>query len=458
MVKKEDFIYAFNETMKSHSFTLKDLKRWFYGSITEGANLTSFTKTNNARNRVVGISSDDFLFFTLESVIYYYNFMSDVEREECKPLIEIMKCNEINSSLYFKTHSEQLLRAIDIAINSIYYLDRNSIDAKEDQERLVNKVLQDIKDAEDIKNIEVNYSAVNQCLMDILDGTQLKNKKSQYQVGETLYATQDIGRYRKNQEDSVLIMTHPQIEEFKLLAVSDGMGGVKYGEKASQYIVQELSHWFCSLPELYYEKPDLLIQDLSRRIQEISNEIYQLFNQEVDGEIQSGATLVCAIVSKDDTIVINIGDSRAYTVTERDITLVTKDESYAYLENIGGEKPSKRSLDDLRFARDGSLLLRCMGMEEVGLPQVYRISNKSYDKLLLFSDGVTDALKTNKIQVIAQASPVSSISNSLVEEAINYDAVRRKGEDETHFEKIKAGHDNATAIVYDNTANRGRLR
>ena len=100
--------------------------------------------------------------------------------------------------------------------------------------------------------------------------------------------------------------------------------------------------------------------------------------------------------------------------------------------------------------RDGSVILRCMGMEVVGPPQFYRVSNHSYDKLLLFSDGVTDALETDRIRVIAQNSPVSEIANLLVQEAVDKDAVRQQGEDSLHYGKIVAGHDNATAAVYDN--------
>ena len=49
MVKKEDFIYALSETMKSHSLTLKDVKEWFYLSMVEEANITSFRRQNGTR-------------------------------------------------------------------------------------------------------------------------------------------------------------------------------------------------------------------------------------------------------------------------------------------------------------------------------------------------------------------------------------------------------------------------
>ena len=178
MVKKQDFISALNETMKSHFLTLKDIKKWFYISIMEEVDITSFTRQNGAREKVVGISSDDFLAFILSGVIDYYYAVSDTEKEECKDLIQIMKMKEINSSFYFKTHSESLLRAIDIAIRSAYYLDIAPDYLTEEQAFLLNKIFQDIKEACDVKEIEVNYRAINQCILDILDGSQLKNRKS----------------------------------------------------------------------------------------------------------------------------------------------------------------------------------------------------------------------------------------------------------------------------------------
>ena len=40
--------------------------------------------------------------------------------------------------------------------------------------------------------------------------------------------------------------------------------------------------------------------------------------------------------------------------------------------------------------------------------------------------------------------------NLLVQEAVTQDSIRKQGEDLLHYGKIVAGHDNATAAVYDN--------
>ena len=60
--------------------------------------------------------------------------------------------------------------------------------------------------------------------------------------------------------------------------------------------------------------------------------------------------------------------------------------------------------------------------------------------------------------MIAESSPPSKIADLLVQEAVNFDAIRGKGEDEMHYDKIRAGHDNATVAMYDNSMNRGKLK
>ncbi|MDE5586900.1 MAG: hypothetical protein K2I72_00850 [Bacilli bacterium] len=278
MVKQEAFLEAISETLKSHPLSLKDLKRWFYGSIMDGVNLQSFTRENDARNKVEGITSDNFLALTLESVINYYYLAvkeksQDSLAEECSDLIQIMKVPEINAALYFKTRNEKLLQAIDIAVKYLYQSDFIADNLTQNHSDLLEKIFSDIKEASDIDKIQINHKAINSCVMDILDGTQLKNQRTSYLVDGNLYATQDIGKVRGNQEDSVLIMSHPEIPEFKFLAVSDGMGGVEYGEEASNYTVKQLSEWFPSLPKDLYHDVNLIVQKLNNKIQEISQEI-----------------------------------------------------------------------------------------------------------------------------------------------------------------------------------------
>lgn len=459
MVKQEIFMEAIAETLKNHPMKLKDLKRWFYGSIMEGANVQSFTRENDVRNKVRDICSDNFLSLTVENVIHYYYLkmqgqdkkVREKVEEECEDLIQIMKNPSINTAIYFKTHSEKLLQAIDISVKYLYQTKQIPDNLIPEHSNLLKKVFSDIEAVKDINKIEVNYKTINACILDILDGTQLKNQRTSYFVDDNLYATQDVGKVRANQEDSVLIMTHPEVPEFKFLVVSDGMGGVEYGEQASNYVVKQLSEWFSSLSKDLYTDPDLVAIRLNDKIQKISREIYYMFNKE---NLCSGATLVAAVVTKEKTIISSIGDSRAYLVNESDISLITKDESAAYLTRALEVDSERSKLDDIRFAKNGNIILRCMGMEEVGEPQLYMISNHSYDKLLLFSDGVTDALATDRIRVIAQNSPVSKIADLLVQEAVTQDSIRKQGEDLLHYGKIVAGHDNATAAVYDNSGHR----
>ena len=54
----------------------------------------------------------------------------------------------------------------------------------------------------------------------------------------------DIGLIREKNEDSGVVLTHPQDDKVKLLAIADGMGGKDLGDVASNYVITQISKWF----------------------------------------------------------------------------------------------------------------------------------------------------------------------------------------------------------------------
>ena len=69
------------------------------------------------------------------------------------------------------------------------------------------------------------------------------------------------GISRENQEDAGLIMQHPNLSNFKILLVADGMGGHLNGEIASDYLVSKLEEWFQTVLRIYIMK--IIIQYLN---------------------------------------------------------------------------------------------------------------------------------------------------------------------------------------------------
>jgi len=291
----------------------------------------------------------------------------------------------------------------------------------------------------EISNVNEYTENLNKIKAEMITGLT-HNKEGSIELAN-MQATTSIGNHRKNQEDAVLLTTHPNNSEFKLLVVSDGMGGGEKGEEASHFMVNEINNWFENLPEEYFNDIENLQELLKEKIKLISVEIAEKH----DGK--SGATIVASIVGKEKTIVANSGDSRAYIIKDGKLKQVTRDDSVVQdlFENGMIEKK-----DDMRFHESSNEVTEMPGCGSVE-PKTHIINNEDYDKLLLFSDGVTDCLSDEQILVITENSDRKNITKKLVEEALKNDShIRPELKWDMEYNKIiKAGKDNTTAAVYE---------
>jgi serine/threonine protein phosphatase PrpC len=132
---------------------------------------------------------------------------------------------------------------------------------------------------------------------------------------EVYYRT-DKGR-KTNNEDSVLAR---QIGETYLLAVADGLGGQASGEVASKMALIELDEFFKA-----HLQSEPTKEIMTQAIGKANREIYLLSqeNREYKG---MGSTLVVALIYRDKALIANIGDSRAYWITD-EINQITRDHS-----------------------------------------------------------------------------------------------------------------------------------
>jgi len=115
----------------------------------------------------------------------------------------------------------------------------------------------------------------------------------------------DVGRLRKNNEDSFAV-------EGSLLVVADGMGGAAAGEIASKIAVETIME---KLKDIPYTSDDEVASTVRNAITEADDKIKRQtrLNRELDG---MGTTIVLAIHFDDRILVANVGDSRAYLITD----------------------------------------------------------------------------------------------------------------------------------------------
>ena len=132
---------------------------------------------------------------------------------------------------------------------------------------------------------------------------------------------------RNYQQDCAAVPTEDlQLTSDKNICVlSDGMGGMQGGERASQLCAETI---FVD----YYanDRRDDPIEFLYDEIDKVDRLVCDLTDE--NGEpIESGATLLAVIVEKDVFYWASVGDSRIYLVRNNEITALTRDHSY-YLE------------------------------------------------------------------------------------------------------------------------------
>lgn len=266
---------------------------------------------------------------------------------------------------------------------------------------------------------------------------------------DEMQASTDIGKIRENQEDAVLLIKDKQNPDFKMMVVADGVGGVDYGEVASHIIIKELKEWFEGLSEdekkCFYTGIEGLKENL---LDEIILKIHSKVREETS--YVGGSTLVCAIVGEKNTLVANVGDSRAYIVKNGKLAQVSREDTVAQENLDKGKTPDKEAS---RFDREAHCILQCIGMSRDDLirPNVEIIDNKDYDMLLLFTDGVTDCLSDEDIAVACRTTDKKELTNKIVEKAIKHDSIRpEEYEDYNHLSQlyIPGGKDNTTAAVY----------
>lgn len=275
------------------------------------------------------------------------------------------------------------------------------------------------------------------CYSDIVLNKQFSKKNLNYYL-PNISASLDIGKQRNKQEDSVLILEHPFNNNIKILAVADGMGGLSDGAKASNVALLNLAKWF-----LYQLKLGNNLNNLVCEMQVLMNVIDNIVRKNCNG---GGTTLATALILKNNTIFINIGDSRIYIKNNNDFFQLSKDHSIVWDMYERGEIANK---DDMRFHKHNNLITSRLGCESKKLRIDLKIlDNSSYQDLFIFTDGVTDCLSDDAIIRIIESNTYLKMSQIIVKNAITTDSYNFTLDSDEYYNKIYGGKDNSSAVVF----------
>ncbi|MDY6865115.1 MAG: protein phosphatase 2C domain-containing protein [Halobacteriota archaeon] len=240
------------------------------------------------------------------------------------------------------------------------------------------------------------------------------------------YGLTDIGK-RKNNEDSyeTLALKHKSTSEnLHLLAVADGLGGHSAGEVASRLSIIELFETVKRGIDAYDAITSGSMKELLTKGFKKANEEIILQAEIVPERSNMGTTLVAALLKDAGFgVVANLGDSRAYLVSQKGIVRITKDHSYVQ-ELLDNEVISEEEAFD---HPEKNIVTKIIGKKD-DEPDLFEV-DISDGMLLLCSDGLSDALRDEEIKEIVIRSSEEDLCGKLVEEA-----------------KVN-GHDNITVIA-----------
>ncbi|MCQ2787220.1 MAG: Stp1/IreP family PP2C-type Ser/Thr phosphatase [Bacilli bacterium] len=217
----------------------------------------------------------------------------------------------------------------------------------------------------------------------------------------------DVGKVRIKNEDQATILTN-SIGDV-LMVVADGMGGRNKGDYASKLAIDVLSEEFKKR-----KKGFISIFVAKLWLQYIVGKANKLVYNTAEKDKTSkgmGTTLVTVLIRKNNIVVLNVGDSRAYLYHNDKIERLSEDQSYVdYLKRSG-----QISESEAEKRKDKNVLLNALGI----YPSISfnsRLLMYHDEPLLLCSDGLFNNLKEKEIVSIIKKGMNAKLT---VKELIN---------------------------------------
>ena len=243
----------------------------------------------------------------------------------------------------------------------------------------------------------------------------MENTNSTFQNYD-IYAASDIGKKRKNNEDSAYCA---RSQYGVILCVADGMGGHRKGEVASKMVVDSLSIPFQELKhEMTLFRAKYFVSHFSKKV---NKEIYRM-SVSYDEYREMGTTEAVAVICNDGTYIFSVGDSRVYSYSkDKGLNQVTVDQSYVEMLFESG----RINKSEMLTHPQRNLLTNAVGLNgKLVNYEQYELKNDSYDSLLLCTDGLFNMVSDEEITgVLSGDGSAEDKTKKLVQLALNHGGI-----------------------------------
>lgn len=219
----------------------------------------------------------------------------------------------------------------------------------------------------------------------------------------------DQGRVRDHNEDFVAshLPSGPEEESQngQLYIVADGVGGSDAGEVASRFATERTIHH-------YIENSDTV--DWGERLRQsmlaANTELRQLSGRQYEG-LRMATTMVAVVLHGDSATLANVGDSRAYHWQDGAISQITKDQSLVARLLEEGAISEEEAVNHPRK----NVILHSLGSENAPQIDLYQVSLRPSEALVLCSDGLTRHVSDEEIAGAIGQVAVEEATEKLIE-------------------------------------------
>jgi len=229
----------------------------------------------------------------------------------------------------------------------------------------------------------------------VIYGTKYRRYKKQneglpdYLVCDIAYFY-EIGK-RNRQEDSFYISPMNKMRQNGIIClVSDGMGGLQFGDEISKYITDKIE----SLFPLEFNSTETN----SDMIKKISDEIYEKY------KLIGGATFAMVHIKDDMMHFYSVGDSNIILYRDGKTTLINPKQNYRSIM-IKKYSNSNKTTRELYTNSSTKALVDFMGNSNTRVYYSQKPIRILHDDIIIVSsDGLTDAIPVNNIYKYANGS------------------------------------------------------
>lgn len=209
-----------------------------------------------------------------------------------------------------------------------------------------------------------------------------------------VHASTDVGITKATNQDSLCVKVYNiNGERITFAALCDGMGGLAKGELASATLIDAFSEWADKyLPGLYAsgQLTDQLLRAHWDQI--VSEQSKKIMSYGESVGIKLGTTVCAILITAERYYILNVGDSRAYEVSN-EVKLLTRDQTLVQRELDSGLITEEQAANDPRR----SILLQCVGASSSVYPDMFFGDTKCDATYFLCSDGFRHVITANEI-------------------------------------------------------------